>query len=170
MGETRRSVTAKDIFVIAMILVIVSMPLWVKQALGVPSVFAVVEGQSMEPTLHTGDLVLLLPKKPEDIQVGDVIVYRRYGGYVIHRVVYVYQGDNGEYCYVTWGDNRVTNKFPDFGDPSVCPTVHFRDPYTGSEAASSGVPYSSVVGVAVSFNGYIVKIPYIGSITLIAKR
>lgn len=165
----QKSVGARDFVLALILLIIISMPLWVKPVLGIPSVFAVVEGHSMEPILHTGDLILLLPKDPEEIHVGDIVVFKEYDSYVIHRVVHVYK-DDGRYCYVTWGDNRLTNKVPDFGNPSMCHAVTFTDPYTGKRATANGIPYSSIVGVAVTFNGYVIKIPYIGSITLTLRK
>jgi signal peptidase len=50
---------------------------------------AVVEGISMEPTFHTGDMVFLEKKSPSDIRVGDVIVYTTGSKYIIHRVIKV---------------------------------------------------------------------------------
>ncbi|GAB6147866.1 signal peptidase I [Stetteria hydrogenophila] len=157
-----------DVVLAIALLALASTPLWAKAVFGAPTVFAVVQGQSMEPILHSGDLVFIIPKKPEDIRVGDIVVYRTYGAYVIHRVVYVYK-DGGSYCFVTWGDNRETNKVPDFGDPARCRPVVFTDPYTGERVEASGVPYSSIVGVAVAVRGYVVKLPYIGSVTLVLR-
>ncbi|MCE4629118.1 MAG: S26 family signal peptidase, partial [Desulfurococcales archaeon] len=36
---------------------------------------AIVEGQSMEPLFHTGDVVFLKKKGPGEIKVGDIVVY-----------------------------------------------------------------------------------------------
>ncbi len=135
---------------------------------GMPSIFAVVEGKSMEPVLHTGDLVLMVPRQPDEIRVGDVVVYAKYGGYIIHRVVHVYQND-GKYCYVLWGDNRVTNRYPDAGFPETCGRVTFTDPYTGVRVTASGVPYEAIVGVVASFNGYSIKLPFFGVLTLLFR-
>lgn len=64
---------------------------------------AVVEGKSMEPLLWTGDVVIVY--KPNEISVGDVVIYKGRGNYVIHRVIEV--RDN---CYLIKGDN---NPLPD---------------------------------------------------------
>ncbi len=116
--------------------------------------FAAVEGRSMEPLLHTGDLVILVKKS--DIDVGDIVVYSSNSKYVIHRVIGVYEV-KGYYCYVTKGDNNIT---PDIGDPRRCPPGPF---------GVSGVPRDSIVGVVLTVRGHPVKIPYIGSITLLIK-
>jgi len=115
--------------------------------------FAAVEGRSMEPILHTGDLVVIIKKK--DINVGDIVVYRSSSKFIIHRVIDKYEV-NGYYCYITKGDG---NAIPDFGDPQACP------PRRGF----AGQPESSIVGVVLTIRGYPVKIPYIGSITLLIR-
>jgi signal peptidase len=68
-------------------------------ALGGPVQYVVIEGNSMEPTLSSGDLVLV--RKQDEYEVGDVISYRAPIGPVMHRIVdgnahdgYVPQGDN----------------------------------------------------------------------------
>lgn len=52
---------------------------------GGPITYAIVSGQSMEPMLHTGDLVLA--RIQSDYQVGDIVITNVLGGYVIHKVV-----------------------------------------------------------------------------------
>ena len=59
-------------------------------ALGTYHPFYVVEGDSMEPTLHDGDLVVVKKANIEDVKVGDVIVFhepREKSKIIIHRVV-----------------------------------------------------------------------------------
>lgn len=79
--------------------VIVWMFLW-PLGLGGNASYVVVSGPSMEPTYHTGDLVIARQKP--DYEAGDIVVYRTEYGNVIHRIVsgdrdgYVLQGDNNE--------------------------------------------------------------------------
>lgn len=92
-------------------LTVAALLLWVlllrPEMLGGPASYVLVSGHSMEPTLHTGDLVLALDQP--SYRVGDVIVYRVPNGpgagtFVIHRVV----GGDAATGYVTQGDNRDT--------------------------------------------------------------
>jgi len=129
---------------------------------------AVVRGHSMEPLLHTGDLVFLSRKPPAEIRVGDIIVYRWGGSYVIHRVVYKYRYA-GTWCFVVQGDNRLTNPIPDPGDPLACGSVTYVDSLTGRLVSASGVPYGVVVGVVVTLHGYVLKVPYLGGLALLIK-
>lgn len=52
--------------------------------------FLVVKSGSMEPTLKIGDVIVIEPASPEDINVGDVVVFWNpwYGNLVVHRVVH----------------------------------------------------------------------------------
>lgn len=81
---------------------------------GEPSRSVIVSGHSMDPTFHTGDLVLAWPA--DDYRVGDVTPYRvpegqpGAGGLVIHRIV----GGDGEHGFVMQGDN---NPAPDIWTP-----------------------------------------------------
>lgn len=100
---------------------------------------AVVEGTSMEPTLQSGDLVIVIKRvSAENINVGDIIVYRRGGTLVIHRVLRI-ENDT----LITKGDN---NWLPD-------PPVRFQ----------------SVIGKVLGLGGNIVKVPLVGYLTLFAR-
>jgi signal peptidase len=75
---------------------------------GEPSRLVIVSGTSMEPTFHTGDLVLAWPST--DYRVGDIAPYRvpegepGAGGLVIHRIV----GGDARSGFVMQGDNNPT--------------------------------------------------------------
>jgi signal peptidase I len=69
--------------------------------------YVIVSGNSMEPTLHGGDLVLTVRRSSYD--VGDVVAYRipegqpGAGVLVIHRIV----GGSASSGYIMQGDNRA---------------------------------------------------------------
>jgi signal peptidase I len=62
----------------------------------------------------TGDVMLLIGAKPENIQVGEIIVYSSDRGIppIIHRVVSKEKISN-KYYFITKGDNYATNQVPD---------------------------------------------------------
>ncbi len=116
---------------------------------------AIVEGRSMEPLFHTGDVVFLEKKGPGEIAVGDIVVYVTPDGrYIIHRVIDVYES-GGTMCYVVKGDN---NPVPDMGFPPCKP-----------HRGAVGIPYESIKGVVAEFLGVPVKIPYVGGLTLLVR-
>ena len=90
----------------AMVAVVLLLGAWLFLApahLGGATRYAVIEGASMEPELHRGDLVLVRDK-PEPV-VGDVVLYRdpAMGVRVLHRVIrveddrLVVQGDANDF-------------------------------------------------------------------------
>lgn len=70
--------------------------------------YVVVSGESMEPTMYTGDLVVV--NRQDSYETGDVVVYAVPAGEVgagqliVHRIV----GGSGEAGFVIRGDNRDT--------------------------------------------------------------
>lgn len=88
-----------------LVLAAVVVPLWftylAPRPLGGPTSLVWVSGFSMEPTLSTGDLVILY--RHDEYEIGDIVAFDiPEGGTVIHRVIdkrsdgYVFQGDNRE--------------------------------------------------------------------------
>ena len=71
----------------------------------------VVISESMVPTLYVGDIVLVDTKKPLDVSIGDIVVFKIENKVVVHRVIEVYSHD-----VRTKGDN---NPNP---DPFIVPT------------------------------------------------
>ncbi|MBI2168262.1 MAG: signal peptidase I [Actinobacteria bacterium] len=114
-GDTRRALPLRIILAVLLgCLIPVGLVVLRPAALGGPAGYVIVVGQSMEPTLHAGDLVVT--QRHDRYQPGDVIAYRIPAGddgagtLVIHRVI---GGSAGE-GYRTQGDNRDS---PDFWRP-----------------------------------------------------
>jgi signal peptidase I len=74
---------------------------------------------SMEPVLtDTANGLYVLPKGPEDIQVGDIVAYTLGDGVskdIVHRVIAVTKDENGNYYYTTKGDANPVS------DPDLVP-------------------------------------------------
>jgi len=66
-----------------------------------------VSGVSMQPTYYAGDVVIVRQVPPEEIQVGDVILFRHNRAAIVHRVVAI-QEQNGQRVFITKGDNNNT--------------------------------------------------------------
>jgi signal peptidase len=78
-------------------------------ALGVrPSL---ISGNSMNPVLYPGDVVITRVIPPEQIQVGDVIRFHRDGIDVVHRVMDVQNHGAGP-VFITRGDNNNVDDAP----------------------------------------------------------
>ena len=79
------------------------------QSLGGRVAYVRVDGWSMNPTLHNGDLVVV--KRQSSYRIGDPVAYRiprgefGAGALVVHRLI----GGNGSAGFITRGDNRNIN-------------------------------------------------------------
>ena len=72
---------------------------------------AVVTGVSMEPAMHTGDLVITRPVDPDELEVGDVVRFVVGRTPVMHRITEIEETANGR-VFVTQGDNNNTPDDP----------------------------------------------------------
>jgi signal peptidase I len=88
--------------------------------LGTTSPFLIVQGTSMEPTFHAGDLLLARNVPAKYIRTGDIIAFKvppeererlELPLNVAHRVMAV-NGDRGQLVFVTRGDNSGADPFP----------------------------------------------------------
>lgn len=79
------------------------------QTLGGKTAFVKVDGHSMDPTYHFGDLAIV--RRQSSYKIGDPVAYKipkgefGAGALVIHRLI----GGNGKTGFVTRGDNRNIN-------------------------------------------------------------
>jgi signal peptidase I len=69
-------------------------------ALGGPASYIIVSGTSMQPTLESGDLVVV--RRQRAYATGDVVAFRTAQGNVIHRII----GGSPAEGYLLQGDNR----------------------------------------------------------------
>jgi signal peptidase len=105
--------------VLAALLVTAVFLLW-PLASGQPSRVIIVSGHSMDPTFHTGDMIIVLPA--DHYERGQVVPYRvpkgdpGEGGLVIHRIV----GGDAASGFVMKGDN---NPAPDIWSPKPADMV-----------------------------------------------
>jgi signal peptidase len=106
-------------------------------ALNTSTPMVVVVSGSMEPNINKGDLLFIQGVDPEDIEIGDVIVYDAYGLWwgapedpIVHRVVDI-EEDDGKLYFITKGDaNELKDKEP-VPENRVLGKVVGRIPYVG---------------------------------------
>ncbi|TET91478.1 MAG: signal peptidase I [Methanomassiliicoccales archaeon] len=137
-----------NVLFVAVVLIIFSHLLFT--GTGNQSPTSVVMGDSMEPTLHRGDIVTWVPVKLEEIRIGDIIVYEsylRHDALVIHRVVNV-TSINGKIYFETKGD---ANNYTDQKGP------HAPEPFIGEQR---------IKGKVLSIKQEPLRIPYIGNLWL----
>jgi len=100
--------------VLAALLLVVAITVWVvllPSQLGGQTVYVIVNGNSMEPKFHNGDLVIT--SRSSNYQVGDIVVYRssELQSLVFHRIIgldqdhFILKGDNN-----SWTDSYQPTK------------------------------------------------------------
>ena len=97
----------------------------VKFAAGTETPLLVVVSRSMEPTLRVGDLVVIRHFDPDELVVGDIIVFHNPTGQeelIVHRIdeVTVVSDDR---CFLTKGDNNPQQDQRAKGWPPICPDM-----------------------------------------------
>ena len=118
---------------------------------GIPFPVDLVTSDSMEPDLMKGDIVAWTPASYEDVEVGDVVVFKSHIHWpdekiVVHRVSAIEHTSSGEKLLETKGDN---NDWTDQAGP------HIPEPY---------IREGNLMGKVVSIGQTPLKIPYIGLI------
>ena len=101
------------------------------QSLGGKVAYVKVDGHSMDPTFHMGDLALV--ERQSTYRIGDPVAYRipkdefGAGALVIHRLI----GGDGVHGYVTKGDNRNIKDEWHPRDSDIVGRVRFDIPRAG---------------------------------------
>lgn len=72
---------------------------------------SLISGNSMNPRLYPGDIVVTRTIAPEEISVGDIVRFHRDGIDVVHRVVSIDQQDS-RIVFTTRGDNNNVDDEP----------------------------------------------------------
>ncbi|MEO8541773.1 MAG: signal peptidase I [bacterium] len=100
--KPRRRLVASLSSAITVVLVAIAWVLFAPPQLGGQTSYVIVNGNSMEPGMHRGDLAIV--RETNSYGVGDVVTYRHPQiGPVIHRVIgrdgarYVFQGDHNDF-------------------------------------------------------------------------
>jgi len=69
-------------------------------------------GTSMHPTIRHGDVITVEPMEPSILKGRDIILYRRQGDFIAHRIVKIEERDGGGLTFIVRGDASVTCDAP----------------------------------------------------------
>jgi signal peptidase len=121
-------------------------------AMGTTSPLVVVTSQSMLPTLRVGDLAVIQARAPDQIQLGDIIVYQDSsympGVSIIHRVMNI-QVIGGVYYYTTKGDNNPSSDPGTRTYDEIVGVVVFVVPWLGNVSLFLRTPTGLLLVVAI---------------------
>ena len=88
---------------------------------------------SMEKEICVGDVAIIQKCKGNDVNVGDIIEYQMEGYTVIHRIIEKKQ-ENGEFRFVTKGDNNISPDSEIVRENQLIGKVIFKIKYIGYPA------------------------------------
>jgi signal peptidase len=111
----------------------------------------VVYSGSMEPSIRTGDAVVVRPITAQELGVGDVITYRapdKPNEFITHRIIEV-RGTTSELSYLTKGDANSTLDLDEVRADRVVGKVVYPVPFAGYLLHFSNTPAGRLLLVAV---------------------
>ena len=110
----------------------------------------------MQPTLFEGDVVAWTPAKIDDLEIGDVIVFKSYINWpdekiVVHRISDIKQSTSGKKLLETKGDK---NEWTDQAGPHI-PEPYIREDHVMGKVISAGqvplkVPFVGLLGLWIN--------------------
>lgn len=132
----------------------------------------IVSGSSMRPTLSPGDLVLVSNVPINELNVGDIIVYKSYDSLynktsnksdlinpnevlVIHRVINITRDNNNFIFLTTRGDNNFSNDTKPVTESNYVGKVYFVIPRLGSIITLFKEPVVIAIIIIVTIISYL---------------
>lgn len=79
--------------------------------------YVIISG-SMEPNINIGDIVITKDKE-KDLQIGDIISYRKGHSVITHRITQINKNENGDITYKTKGDNNNTEDSEEIANEDI---------------------------------------------------
>lgn len=110
----------------------------IRMALGVENPIFVVSSGSMYPTLNIGDLIVVQRAAPNQLEIGDIVVfmdpYARLKAPIVHRIVDIIIDNSGNYKIATTGDALGVglDQFSPWDASLLIGKVIMRFPYIGN--------------------------------------
>lgn len=88
---------------------------------------------SMEPELYVGDIAIIKKCNSNDVEEGDIIEYQMEGYTIIHRIKHKNQ-KNGQFIFITQGDNNNTEDSKPVTEEQLIGKVIFKIKFLGYPA------------------------------------
>lgn len=150
MNTPDRGTILRFVVLIVLIALVVPFALYaVPNAVGADHSYVVLSG-SMEPTISTGDAVLVAEQSPESIERGDIITFATEDEATptTHRVVEIIQTDEGRE-FVTKGDANENRDPQQVSDRNIIGTLAFSIPFIGYviKFAGTQMGFLALVGI-----------------------
>lgn len=110
----------------------------------------VIISESMKPSIHVGDIIVIKKVDTNDIKKEDIITFEKNDEYITHRIKEI-KVQNGEISYITKGDNNQTNDDEEVKHNEVKGKMIFKIPYVGKIIiqASNKKVYIIILAIAI---------------------
>ena len=66
----------------------------------------VITSTSMEPSIKSGDVIVVKKSKAKNLKVGDIITFKTKNEIITHRILEIISNESSENTYITKGDNN----------------------------------------------------------------
>ncbi len=116
----------------------------------------IVLSDSMEPTICSGDLIIIKAIDPQDAQVGDVISFKEDEAVITHRIVAIETTSSGELQFTTKGDINNTEDIKKVSQEDLVGEYIVRIPGVGTVAMFLQTPTGLIIFVAVPLALFII--------------
>ncbi len=130
--RSREAIRNSDPRNIIILIILIVLAVWFAVGIFPIKPLAIASG-SMEKAISVGDVAIIKKCKANDVNVGDIIEYKMEGYTVVHRIVEKKQ-KNGEFIFVTKGDNNARPDAKEVKEDQLIGKVIFNVKYLGYPA------------------------------------
>ncbi|MHA1505799.1 MAG: signal peptidase I [Candidatus Asgardarchaeia archaeon] len=113
-SSNKRSIIIDVSVILISLIFVLEFPMIASYALNSEEPLTVVMSESMVPTINVGDILIVRGVPPEEVEIGDIIVFTPpwfSGESIVHRVIDKFE-INGTLFFVTKGDNNPVADLP----------------------------------------------------------
>jgi signal peptidase len=93
------------LLILAAFFIVISVPVLISGVTGYR--LAIGSGQSMEPTLYAGDILITQDLTASELKPGDIIVYNDGTKNIMHRIISIETAADGTRTFIAQGDNNT---------------------------------------------------------------
>ena len=116
----------------------------------------IVLSDSMEPTIYSGDLIIVKTIDPREVEVGDVISFKEDEAVITHRIVAIETTPSGQLQFTTKGDVNSTEDIKKVSQEDLVGEYIARIPGVGTVAMFLQTPTGLIIFVAVPLALFII--------------
>ncbi|MBX5328624.1 MAG: signal peptidase I [Candidatus Bathyarchaeota archaeon] len=149
----KKSYLKDALFLTAVILSVILIYVGLRLSLATDTPLVAIDSGSMTPALEVGDLLIIKGVKPEEINIGDIIVFdppTQGMGRTVHRVITIQPLPNGTLTFKTKGDaNEIEDTYTVYPQ-NIHGRVLYRIPYIGYMVINPAIPITIITVIIIA--------------------